>query len=177
MEDEKKELEEKLYNDCNVEIDLSDYENSKEAIDYIQDNNLCDEDVIYYSTAIKYLSENDSSLKESMEIASEFGYETKNINSELLATLLKSRENQNNFYGLENDIENYYDELETLKDEEIEKFQEKIDSIENIISDYEDFKIDYINISIEKENHYVKQIEKGNSYIEILQSKIDELEN
>ena len=59
-------------------------------------NDFCDkvceaisyEDVIYYSEAIKYLSREDASLSDSLDIASEYGYETKDLNSELLATLL-----------------------------------------------------------------------------------------
>ena len=45
-------------------------------------------EVIYYQTAMTILSENDDSLKYSLELAIELGYETNNINSELLATLL-----------------------------------------------------------------------------------------
>ena len=37
---------------------------------------------------MKYLSENDPSLSESIEIAQDMGYDLSNINSELLATIL-----------------------------------------------------------------------------------------
>ena len=50
---------------------------------------ISEDEIIYYSNAMKYLSENDNSLRESMEIADELGYKPKNINSELLATLLQ----------------------------------------------------------------------------------------
>ena len=44
-------------------------------------------EIIYYNKAMEYLSEYDWSLRESAEIASSLGYELKNINSEMLATL------------------------------------------------------------------------------------------
>ena len=44
-------------------------------------------EIIYYNKAMDYLSEYDWSLRESAEIASDLGYELKNINSEMLATL------------------------------------------------------------------------------------------
>ena len=57
-------------------------------IDHIR-TEISEDEIIYYSNAMKYLSENDNSLRESMEIADELGYKPKNINSELLATLLQ----------------------------------------------------------------------------------------
>ena len=45
-------------------------------------------EVIYYSEAISILKEEDQSLTESFEIAEEFGYTLKNLNSEVLATLI-----------------------------------------------------------------------------------------
>lgn len=95
-----------------VNIEDIDFENAFESIyDTIQDNNGFNIDIIYYSNAIEYLKENDNSLNESIEIALEYGYELKNINSELLASLLASRNATENFYELRNEIENYFSEL------------------------------------------------------------------
>jgi len=47
------------------------------------------EQVIYYGSAMEFLSENDSSLKDSLEIAQDCGLSPKQLNSEILATLLK----------------------------------------------------------------------------------------
>lgn len=52
----------------------------------------CDErireyEIIYYTRAVEYLSEHDSSLRDSLEIAGELGYQTESLNSEILATL------------------------------------------------------------------------------------------
>ena len=59
-----------------------------EFSDYIQER-IKEEEVIYYKNAIDFLTEEDQSLMESLEIAKDFGYSIDNINSELLATILK----------------------------------------------------------------------------------------
>lgn len=56
-------------------------------IEYVEE--ACTWEVIYYTNAMKYLMEYDVSLQESMQLAYELGYTCKDINSELLATLLK----------------------------------------------------------------------------------------
>ena len=45
-------------------------------------------EVIYYTTAMEFLLENDPSLHDSLEIAEEFGFEVSGLGSEILATLL-----------------------------------------------------------------------------------------
>ena len=66
----------------------------------LQTNGYFNEEVIYYSTAIRYLKENDPSLCESLEIATEYGYTTNNLNSELLATLHASQKKEETFNEL-----------------------------------------------------------------------------
>ena len=55
--------------------------------------------IIYYSVAMDYLQEHDSSLSESVELATESGYTLKNINSELLASLHASEERRADFFN------------------------------------------------------------------------------
>tara|TARA_R110001606_G_scaffold369998_1_gene526274 strand:+ start:522 stop:944 length:423 start_codon:yes stop_codon:yes gene_type:complete len=74
----------------------------------LQDNGYFDEEVIYYSSAIRYLKDNDPSLCESLEIATEYGYEAKNLNSEVLASLHASQKKENTF------LEDIAPELENL---------------------------------------------------------------
>ena len=101
-----------------VNIEDIDIDNSYNSIqEKIHENNGFDIDIIYYSKAIKYLSENDPSLKESLGIASDYGFELKNLNSETLASLLASENARENFYGLESEIETFFEELK----EEIEE--------------------------------------------------------
>lgn len=90
------EKQKELINEIEEELDINisyDMENKKpEDIDELM--NLLDErineiEVIYYSNAMEYLANNDSSLQFSLGIAHDFGYTADKINSELLATLLK----------------------------------------------------------------------------------------
>ena len=74
----------------------------------LQNNGYFNEEVIYYSSAIRYLKENDPSLTESLEIATEYGYTTENLNSELLASLHASQKKEETFHEL------IAPELETL---------------------------------------------------------------
>ena len=53
---------------------------------------------------MEYLTRNDNSLRESIEIAIDYGYELKNINSELLASLLASQNSREQFNNYENEI-------------------------------------------------------------------------
>jgi hypothetical protein len=84
--------------------DINDYNELEEKL---SDERAFDIDIIYYSNAMEYLREHDTSLHESMEIAWEYGYETKNINSELLASLLASRNARDEFYELQDEIEEF----------------------------------------------------------------------
>ena len=45
------------------------------------------EEIIYYYKATEYLLENDSSFKESLELAHDLGYTLENLSSETLATI------------------------------------------------------------------------------------------
>ena len=77
--------------------ELEDYD-TNEIYDELQDNGFFDVDIIYYSAAIEYLKENDASLCESIEIATEYGCTLENINSELLASLHASKQRMNKFW-------------------------------------------------------------------------------
>jgi hypothetical protein len=79
------------------DYDDNEFLDADEILDDLRDEGYFDEEIIYYSKAIKYLQENDASLSESIEIAVEMGYQLKNINSELLASLLYSRQKKDTF--------------------------------------------------------------------------------
>ena len=78
-----------------IKTDLTDV---NDLFDDLQTNGYFNEEVIYYSSAIRYLKDNDPSLTESLEIATEYGYTTENLNSELLATLHASQKKENTFF-------------------------------------------------------------------------------
>lgn len=84
------------------------FDNEDDIKEYILEliNN---EDIIYYSNAMEFLTENDISLKESLEIASEYGFELKDLNSETLANILYQRKLQD---AIETDLEFIDDETE-----------------------------------------------------------------
>lgn len=67
--------------------DLEGLENEDEILEWLQER-INEQEIIYYHVAIDYLKENDPSLMESLELANEYGYEAKNLNSEILATIL-----------------------------------------------------------------------------------------
>jgi intracellular sulfur oxidation DsrE/DsrF family protein len=102
-----------------VDIDNIDMSNPFDSIcKMIEDNNGFDIDVIYYSNAIDYLSKNDPSLKKSLNIAAELCYEVQNLNSEILASLLASKLVREEFYELESEINDFFEELEEEEEEE-----------------------------------------------------------
>tara|TARA_R110002167_G_scaffold268633_2_gene475082 strand:+ start:216 stop:518 length:303 start_codon:yes stop_codon:yes gene_type:complete len=54
----------------------------EDALEYIYA-----EEIIYYNRAMEYLSEHDFSLRDSLALADDFGFEIKNLSSETLATI------------------------------------------------------------------------------------------
>lgn len=129
MEELVKSKVEEFLKDLNTEIDISnlidinniDLDDSFQSIySMIEYNQGFDSEIIYYSNAIEYLKENDPSLRDSLEIASEFGYEISNLNSEILASLLSSQNIREDFYKLEDEITEFFDEVR----EEIENLEE-----------------------------------------------------
>ena len=96
----------------NIELNDIDIENPFDSIfTAIDENNGFDIEIIYYSNAIEYLKRNDPSLSESIEIALDYGYELKNINSELLAYLLASQNSREQFNQYENEINELFNTL------------------------------------------------------------------
>ena len=79
------------------EININDLSN--DIRDQVEESQALDVEIIYYSNAIEYLSENDPSLQKSMLIAFEFGYDMANLNSEILASILASQKLRNDFYS------------------------------------------------------------------------------
>ena len=95
-----------------IDIENIDLNNPIESIyDQIDDNGGFNIDIIYYSNAIQYLQKNDPSLNESLNLAAELCYEVKNLNSEILASLLASQNVRNDFYDAESKISNFFEEL------------------------------------------------------------------
>jgi len=83
-------------------------------------------EVIYYSNAMEYLSENDASLNESLGLASDMGYEVGNLNSEILASLLKGEEMRDSLVeAIRSDfVEEAFEKIEEYQEEEDEEEEE-----------------------------------------------------
>lgn len=91
-----------------IDIDNIEMDSPFDSIyEMIADNNGFDIDIIYYSNAIEYLSKNDSSLKESLNLAYELGYEIDNINSELLASILATDKVREDFCEYKHEIDEF----------------------------------------------------------------------
>lgn len=93
-------------------IDLNDYvfknnvfETTEDLRDYIEER-IREQEVIYYATAIDYLKENDASLNISIGLACEMGFDLKNINSELLASLLLQEDLMEDLVNFIYEVEN-----------------------------------------------------------------------
>ncbi len=110
---------EKFLSELPIEVDILncidvleiDENNPFDSIyNMIDDKNGFDVEIIYYSNAIKFLAENDPSLRESLELAEEFGYSAKDLNSEILASLLASKIEREKFEELRHEIETFFEQ-------------------------------------------------------------------
>jgi hypothetical protein len=109
-----------IFKNIKTEIDLDYLFDEGMTIDELEDavqRYISEQEIIYYSNAIKYLSENDPSLNESMSIAEEFGYTPSQLNSEVLATLLYQRQLSEEWYNIKDDVEQIIEELEIEEQE------------------------------------------------------------
>ncbi len=87
------------------EDDIEDINDVDDLYNELDNNEAFNIDIIYYNRAMKYLSENDFSLSESIEIAVDMGYSLENINSELLASLHASQKARDDFYNIADEID------------------------------------------------------------------------
>ena len=105
-------------NQISFDMDESEISSADDVINYIEDK-IYEIEVIYYDNAMKILSKYDPSLQESMGYADEMGLSCKDINSELLATLLCQEWAKQDLYDITDDIEEVVDEwLESDEDDE-----------------------------------------------------------
>ena len=118
---------ENFLRELNTEIDVLNYvdvnnidlDDPFESIyQMIEGNGGFDIEIVYYSNAIDFLAKNDPSLRESLAIASELGFEVQNLNSEILASLLASELAREEFYQLKDEINDFFAELNEEEEEE-----------------------------------------------------------
>lgn len=85
-------------NDCETFYDLTDL---------LTENGYFDVEIIYHSNAMKYLTDNDPSLTRAFAIASEYGLDVKNLNSERLASMVASEDLIDFYYSKREEIEEF----------------------------------------------------------------------
>lgn len=101
-----------------IDINNIDYDDAFNSIyEMIEDSGGFDIDIIYYSNAMEYLKKHDPSLRESLELAFGVGRGINDINSEILASLLASQKASEDFYELEDEINDFFLELEEEEEE------------------------------------------------------------
>ena len=95
-----------IFRDYSIEEKIMELKEEKEiSRDSIYDlflEGIYFQDIVYYSTAMEYLRNNDPSLRESIDLAHDQGCDLKSLNSETLATIHYQNSIQddlNNFLG------------------------------------------------------------------------------
>jgi len=86
------------------EDDIEDINDSDDLYNDLDNNEAFNIDIIYYNRAMEYLSENDFSLSESIQIAVDMGYSLEDINSETLASLHASQKARDDFWDITDEI-------------------------------------------------------------------------
>lgn len=89
-----------------------DLESVDEIFEILDENGAFFIDIIYYNNAMKYLTEHDPSLVESLSLAEDMGYVASDLNSEKLASILATEKARETFDELMSDIEDIIDENE-----------------------------------------------------------------
>ncbi len=99
-----------MFKDIRLEY-VKSIDSAEEFNEYVQER-INKQEVIYYATAMEFLTANDDSLNWSFEIASEYGFELQNLNSETLATLLLQRMLMEALEEISGEIEEIFEEEE-----------------------------------------------------------------
>jgi hypothetical protein len=105
-------------------IDVMDYIDADNVTSFQDVYNQIDEgggfnvEIIYYSRAMQYLMDNDTSLYNSMQLAIEHGYSLEDINSEVLASLLASQHTMEELYSYEHEIDSFFEMINNQEDEQ-----------------------------------------------------------
>ena len=108
----------KWLSDVSFDMDEDEVNSADNVIEYLEER-INEIEVIYYANAMKILSEYDPSLQESLGFADELGYSCRDLNSELLATILCQEWARQDLYEIRDDIEEVVDEwLEDDEDDE-----------------------------------------------------------
>lgn len=99
-------------------IDANNVTSFQDVYNQINEQGGFNVEIIYYSRAMQYLMDNDTSLYNSMQLAEEYGYSLDDINSEVLASLLASQHTMEELYSYEHEINEFLEMINNQEDEE-----------------------------------------------------------
>jgi len=99
-------------------VDTEEVNSYDDVYEAIEESGGFDVEIIYYSAAMEYLSDNDNSLSDSLELAEEMGYSVGDLSSEVLASLLATQKVREDFSEYSSEIENFFDDLEDEDEDE-----------------------------------------------------------
>ena len=86
------------FNDCD------DFDTLTEILD---EEYFFNEEIMYHADAMKFLSEHDQSLQESIAFAYDYGYQIHDINSEKLASILATEMKRAEWYENRDEIDDF----------------------------------------------------------------------
>lgn len=98
-----------------IECALNNYEGNNDADDFTEwytEEYIHSAEVIYYHTAIDLLRDNDPSLRDSLNLASDYGFELANLSSETLASLLVQSLMHDEIRAMGAELEAHFEHLE-----------------------------------------------------------------
>ena len=102
-------------------LESGDFNSFEEVRDLIEAGDGFSIEIIYYSAALDYLRENDSSLRQSLELAGDMGYKPENLSSEILASILATEITRGEFEELETEFSDLLEELTAAEETEEEE--------------------------------------------------------
>ena len=104
--------------DANYHLEDDDLTSADNIRETLEDSDAFNIEIIYHSNAIEYLRKHDPSLETSLGLAHEMGFSLDKLNSETLASILASENVREDFSGIERELDELCEELQTLIEEE-----------------------------------------------------------
>ena len=102
-------------------VDKDELQECDDVYDIIQlftdandDRQITDTEIIYYTNAMDYLKQHDASLTTSLWLAADMGYTMQNMSSEMLASLLASDNNYDDYQRFLQELEKELDAMDNL---------------------------------------------------------------
>ena len=111
--------------DYHYHLEGTEFNTADDVRDILEDAGALDIEIIYYTKAMEYLMNEDTSLTESLKLAHDMGFTAESLNSETLASILATERAREAFYSIENELQDLIDELEEEEQNEEETEEEE----------------------------------------------------